>query len=399
MGKLTAAFVRKAAKGRHLDDAGLYLVVDDGGRRYWQYRYQRAGRERGMSLGSADDVSLADARKAHAAARALLLAGQDPLEERDRAKLDLTRRFADVAAAYIEQHAPGWHGRTAEYWRQNMAAHVNPVLGKKPVTEVGTADVLKVLKPLWAVKPETGAKVRTRVEAVLDFATAMHWRTGPNPAVWRGGLKPLLPATAKVHTTRHHPALDWQQAPEFMEKLRQQTSLGGWALAFLILTAVRSGEARGAVWSEFDLGNRVWVIPPGRMKMRREHRVPLSQPAMDILTLLAEVRTQSPFVFFGEGKGDRPVCDRTLKHLLRRMGYGHVTVHGFRSTFRDWCADGGRPWEVAEAALAHRPASKVTRAYARSDLLEQRRPLMEAWGNYLTRPPSAVVVPFPSVAA
>jgi integrase len=380
MGRLTATAVRGLRlEGKYLDGQGLALVIDRAGRRYWQYRYQRAGRERAMSFGSADDVTLADARKLHAEARAVLLAGRDPLEERDRTKLDLSRRFADATEGYIADHEAGWRGpKSAQQWRGSLRDYATPLIGRVPVAEIDVQHVLKVLRPIWSVRPETASRVRGRIEMILDYASAMGWRTGPNPAIWRGGLKPLLPAKANLHTAEHYAAMDWRAMPAFMAELHQQPGgMGGLALAFLIYTAVRSGDARGAVWAEFDLAQKLWVIPAGRMKARKEHRVPLSQPAMDILRMLADVRT-GDLVFFGTGR-DRPVADVTLSGQLRRLGHGDVTVHGFRSTFRDWCADTGKPADPAEAALAHAPASRVVAAYQRSDLLEARRGLMEAW--------------------
>jgi integrase len=404
MGKLTAIFVRKAPTGRHLDGQGLYLVVDDAGRRYWQYRYQRAGRERGMSLGSADDVALADARKAHAAARALLLDGKDPLEERDRTKLDLTRRFADVAEGYIADHEARWHGpRSAQQWRGSLRDYAYPRIGKVPVAEIGVQHVLKVLKPIWGKGegklPETASRVRGRLEAILDYAAAMGWRTGPNPAIWRGGLRSLLPAKSDLHTTRHYAALDWRDAPEFMAKLGalHRAGMASLALAFLVYTAARSGEVRGATWDEFDIQAKVWTIPAGRMKARREHRVPLAEPAMAILQVLAPVKSDSPLVFFGIKPG-KPLADVTLKDQMRRLGFGDKTVHGWRSCFRDWAADTGKPSDLAEAALAHVAGNAVVQAYQRSDLLDARRVLMDAWAAYLLKPRADVVPLRPAIA-
>jgi integrase len=262
-----------------------------------------------------------------------------------------------------------------------------------PVENIGTEHVLACLRPIWAEIPETASRVRSRIELVLDYAAALGWRTGVNPAMWRGGLKALLPAKGKLRTTRHYAALGWRDAPSLVQRLLSQPGgMGTLALAFLILTAARSGEARGATWSEIDLVTATWTIPAERMKAGREHRVPLSGPAIDLLRMLAMVRTASPLVFFGVGSDGRPVADVTLKDVLRRLGHGDVTVHGMRSTFRDWCADNGRPWDLAEAALAHLPASKVVQAYQRSDMLEQRRGLMAEWASFLTRP-SANVIP------
>ena len=277
MGTLTTVAVRGLrTEGKHLDGQGLALVIDRAGRRYWQYRYQRAGRERVMSFGSADDVTLAAARKLHAEARALLLAGKDPLEERDRAKLDLTRRFAEVAEAYITAHEPRWRGpHSARQWRANLRDHVYPAIGKMPVAEIDVHHVLRVLKPIWGKKQVTASRVRSRIEMVLDYATALGWRTGANPAVWRGGLRSLLPAEADLHTVTHFAALNWCDMPALLVELGACDSMPARTLTFLIYTAARTAEARGAVWSEIDLDRALWTIPPARMKTGREQRIPL----------------------------------------------------------------------------------------------------------------------------
>jgi integrase len=391
MAKLTAAGVRGLrSPGRYGDGDGLWLDVKSAELRYWVYRYKRGGRERWMSLGSADDVTLAQARAAHAEARGLLLRGLDPLDERGKTKLDLTHRFSEVAEACIASHEPGWRGAgSAAQWRSSIASYVLPVLGKVPVAEIGVEHVLRCLRPIWTDKPETASRVRSRIEAILDYATAMGWRTaGTNPAVWRGGLKPLLVAKSKLHSVEHLAALDWRQAPQLIASLADETNMGSRCLLFLIFTAVRSGEARGARWDEIDLDQRVWTIPASRMKAGKVHRVPLSEPAMAILRELAALRT-GEFVFFG--RQGRPVSYVPLRALLRKLGHHDITLHGFRSSFRDWAADTGKSSDVAEMALAHTVGSQVARAYQRSDLLEQRRGLMNSWADFLTREPAQVV--------
>jgi integrase len=393
MGKLTAAGVRTIrTEGKHLDGDGLALVVRGTGRS-WHYRYQRGGRERVMSLGDADVITLAEARKLHSAARAQLLAGQDPLEARTRAKVDLAHTFADTAAVYIAAHEAKWRSpKSAPQWRASLAAYALPTIGKLPVAEIDTHHVLRVLRPIWQRIPETASRVRSRIELVLDYATAMRWRAGPNPAVWRGGLRPLLPATSQLKEVRHHVALPWEDCPALIRELGQRTNIASMALSFLILTATRSGEARGARWEEFDLSAAVWTIPANRMKARKEHRVPLSKPALAIVQRMAELRS-GELIFPGQNR-HRPLNDPTLTDQLRRLGHANATVHGFRSAFRDWCADTGKPADLAEAALAHAPVSRVVAAYQRSDLLEARRQLMQAWADHLT---GAVVVPLRAV--
>jgi integrase len=388
MGKLTAATVRGLrSPGKYADGAGLMLHVKNAKRRYWVFRYERAGKARHMTLGTADTVSLAEARARHTEARSLLLRGVDPLDERGKAKVDLTHRFADVAEACIAARSQDWVPRWTAQWRNTLRDYVLPSLGKRPVAEIGVEHVLRCLRPIWASKPTTANRVRSRIEAVMDYASAMRWREGPNPAVWRGGLKPLLAKPRR--TTKHLAALDWASAPALIANLPLNGNVAERCLAFLILTATRSGEARGCRWSEIDMANAIWTIPAARMKARQEHRVPLPGAALAILKPLAEVRT-GELVFFGRGGG--PLADTTLKDVLRQIGHGDITVHGFRSTFRDWCADTGKPADLAEMALAHVTGSAVVRAYARSDLLDRRRTLMDQWSVFMTQPP-AVVVP------
>jgi integrase len=389
VGKLTAAKVRGLrADGKYLDEAGLALVIRNG-KRAWHFRYQRDGRERVMSLGSADVVSLAGARKLHTEARAELSKGRDPLEERNRAKTDRVHTFAATANAYLGAHRSGWrHPKTAAAWAQSLRDHVLPGIGKTPVSEIDTPHVLRVLKPLWVEMPATASKVRGRIELILDFATAMKWRSGPNPATWKGSLRPLLSATARIHTTQHHAAVPWADCPAVWEELSERANAASACLRFLMLTATRSVEARGATWDEIDMANAVWSIPSTRMKMRQAHRVPLSSAALAILHRMAEVRSSK--LVFPSPKRGCTITDITLKAQLTALGHGDATVHGFRSSFRDWCADTGRPGDLAEEALAHSVGNRVSQAYRRTDVLELRRPLMQAWSDHLT---SNIVVP------
>jgi integrase len=392
--KLTATMVRGLrAPGRYLDGHGLALHVVSAERRYWTFRYQRDGRERSMSLGSADVVGLADARKLHAEARGLLAKGVDPLAEREQARAEKAAvvSFAKAAAAYIEAHRSAWRDRGESHWRQSLALHVLPVFGHKPVGQITVEDVLKVLTPIWVNKTPMAKIVRSRIELVLDYAKARRWRAADavNVATWRGNLRMLLPPPGKVHRIEHHAALPWREAPALLATLGTETGIAARCLAFLILTATRSGEARGARWDEIDMAQKLWVIPAQRMKAGREHRVPLSGPAMAILTELVELRT-GELVFFGAKRGSA-TGDTTLQTLVGRLGHS-VTVHGFRSTFRDWAADTGKSSDLAEAALAHVVGNAVARAYQRSDLLDARRGLMDAWAAFLTQPP-AVVIP------
>jgi integrase len=374
---LTVATARGLrSPGKYLDGHGLVLHVVSERKRYWVFRYQRDGRERSMALGNADVLSLADARKLHTEARALLAKGVDPLAGREQAQRELRAEraaavsFGEAADRYVADHRAGWRPRGELHWRQSLAVHVLPVLGAKPVGQVGVEDVLRVLSPIWTTKTTMATIVRSRIELVLDYARALGWRSGENPAVWRGNLRSLLPPPAKVHRVVHRAALPWKEAPAFLARLREVPLMTGRCLAFLVLTAARSGEARGALWSEIDLDAAVWTIPAERMKAGKEHRVPLSAPALALLREIAARRTDEPLVFLG-AKAGRPLTDVALNKTPRRLGLDGITVHGFRSTFRDWCADHGKPAELAEAALAHVTGSAVERAYARSDLLER----------------------------
>jgi integrase len=270
--------------------------------------------------------------------------------------------------------------------------HVFPRFGRKPVGNVAVDDVLRALTPIWTDKNPMAVIVRSRIELVLDYAEARGWRQGENPARWRGKLRHLLPRPGKVHRVEHRPALAWREAPALFATLREasESNMASRCLALLILTVARSSEARGCRWSDIDLNQGLWMIPAARMKSAREHRVPLSEPAVDTLIELAKVRT-GDLVFFGHARG-RSVADTTINALLRRLGHHEITVHGFRSCFRDWAADTGKQGDLAEAALAHVVGNAVARAYQRSDLLEARRSLMQAWADFLTQPP-AVVVP------
>jgi integrase len=359
----------------------LRVVARD--QRYWMFRYRHGDKERTMSLGNADLITLDEARKRHRAAHMLLDQGTDPRAERQP-----KATFSHAAAAYIAAHSAGWHGRTEAHWRQSLADHVS--FGDKPVADVTVDDVLSCLTPIWASKTVTASLVRNRIELVLDYAKGRGWRMGENPAAWRGNLRSLLPRPGKVHVVDHRAALDWREAPSLLASLPLDGSVAERCLRFLVLTAVRSGEARGSRWDEIDMANAVWTIPASRMKAGREHRVPLSDAAMAILHDLALLRT-GDLVFFGRQHG-RPLSDVTLTRQLCRLGHDNITVHGMRSMFAQWCQDTGKPSDVCEAALAHQTGNAVRRAYARSDVLDLRRRLMDQWADYLTQPP-AVVVP------
>jgi integrase len=392
MGRLTSAFVRATREpGRYLDGNGLVLHVAAPTRRYFVFRYKRGNRERSMALGNADLITLAEARRLRDEARVMLARGIDPLDARQKEKVKSRPAvsFADAVDRYIAAHKAGWRGRTEEHWSGTLADHVVPVFGHKAVADVSVDDVLRCLTPLWATKTVTAKIMRSRIELVLDYARARGWRDAPNVATWRGNLRSLLPPPSRVHTARHLAALDWHEVPALFDRLRADDSMGARCLSFLILTATRSGEARGCRWDELDMEQKVWTIPASRMKAGKEHRVPLCEASLSILSALDEVRT-GDLVFFGHVRGN-PLRGATLKAVLRRHDHDAVTVHGFRSTFRDWAADTGRPSDLAEAALAHVVGNAVARAYQRSDLLDARRQLMDAWAAFLTRPAAEVI--------
>ena len=392
---------RAKAPGMYADGRGLYLRLAPGGSKSWQLRYMLDGRARYMGLGSFPDFSLAEARKRAVSFRQQLADGIDPIEAR-RAKRDLhrlekakTRTFKSCAEAYIESHKSGWsNAKHAEQWRATLATYVYPVFGNLPVHSIDVALVIKALQPIWTIKSETASRVRGRVESVLDWATVSRFRTGDNPARWRGNLQALLPARAKVAKVVHHPALPFATIGPFMAELRACEGIAARALEFTILTAARTGETIGARWSEFDMRAKCWTIPGSRMKSGREHRAALSEPAIVLLSVLADVRT-SDFVFPG-AKPDKPLSNMAMLAVLKRMGRNEITAHGFRSTFRDWAAETTNfPREVAEAALAHTLGDKVEAAYRRGDLFNKRQQLMEAWGRNCGRVSTdPVVVPF-----
>ena len=406
MSKLNAARMRTLTKpGTYGDGAGLYLQVRGPGKRSWLYRFKLHGRAHLMGLGAVDDVSLAEARDAAGAARKLVRQGMNPIDQRRAARAESATQagltFAQVADAYIAAHEPSWrNAKHRQQWRNTLDTYAVPFLGKLPVAQVSVGEVMRVLEPLWREKTETASRLRGRIESVLDYATARGWRTGENPARWRGHLDNLLPARSKVAKVEHHSALPWRQVGAFTAALAQEEGVSALALQFAILTAARTGEVIGARWSEFDMQAATWTVPAERMKAGREHRVPLSDDALDALREVAKLATKpdpKAFIFPG-GKQGKPLSSMALLMLLRRMGRGDLTAHGFRSTFRDWCAEATNyPREVAEAALAHTLRDKTEAAYQRGDLMERRRRLMAEWAAFCARPAAtgAVVSPRP----
>lgn len=390
---------RKTA-GLFADGGGLYLQITAGGAKSWIFRYQRAGRRRDMGLGSADLFTLAEARQKALAARRMVAEGIDPIDarhaERQAKALDAAKAmtFKAAALAYIAAHRAGWKNPVhAKQWPSTLETYVYPLFGSLPVGAVDTALVTKAIEPIWTEKPETASRVRGRIESVLDWATARGYRTGENPARWKGHLQNLLPKKSKVRRVEHHAALPYAEIGAFMTELREQPGTAARALEFAILTAARTGEVIGARWDEFDLAERVWTIPAERMKAGKEHRVPLSDAALAIVEEMGAIRS-GEFVFPG-GKPGRPLSNMALLMTLRRMKRDDLTAHGFRSTFRDWISEKTNfPSEVAEMALAHTVADKVEAAYRRGDLFQKRRQLAEAWAKFCDAPTTTgIVVP------
>jgi integrase len=402
IGKLSAAQVRAAEKpGLYSDGAGLYLHVGPTGGKSWIYKFMIRGRAREMGLGAIHTIPLGDARKKATENRRLVLDGIDPLDLRSQkqqaAKEAAAREitFRSCAERYITANKAGWTNlKHSKQWVSTLETYVYPAIGDLSVGAIETAHVTKILQPIWAEKTETASRLRGRIETVLDFAKAHQWRAGDNPARWRGHLENLLPKAAKVRVTSHHAALPWQQIGEFMSILKHQDGVPSLALRFAVLTACRSGEVLGALWGEIDLQAALWTIPADRMKAAKEHRVPLSDEALAVLREAAKVR-QGDFVFPGEKVG-KPPSNGVMMALLKRLERPDLTVHGLRSTFRDWCGDNGVASDIAEMALAHAIGSAVEAAYRRGDLLDRRRRLMAAWATHCatTAAPAGNVVQF-----
>jgi integrase len=382
--RLKAGEIDKLPLGKYHDGGGLYLHVTASGR-YWFFRWGRGGR-RLQSLGPAHTVSPADARAKAAAARKLLVDGRDPKIEsetvRAAARAHAARQvtFAAAADAYVESHGAGW--RTKKHTnevRETLRAYAEPVIGTIAVGAVDTTLVLRILQSLWVARPDAAARVRQRLESVLDYARARGWRDGDNPCRWKGHLDHLLPHSERLKQVKHHKALPWAELPDFMRRLRAIDSVEARALEFLILTAARMQEARRARCDE--IAGNVWTVPAERMKARRPHRVPLSAAACAVAERMRATARGPSWLF--PGRGAAPVGKSSLHRLLFDLAGYRATVHGFRSTFRDWVAEATEfPGDWAELSLAHRVGSDAERAYRRGDLLDQRRKLLDAWAGY-----------------
>ena len=389
--KLKALSVARLSKkpGLYNDGAGLCLRVTPPSACSWVLRYMLDGKAREMGLGRYPDISLAEARLIAAEARKLKATGIDPITNREalrtKGRLEAARSvtFRYCAESYITAQKPSWkNAKHADQWAATLETYAMPLMADLPVQSIDIGMVHKVLEPIWSSKTETASRVRGRIESILDWATVREFRTGDNPARWKGHLESLFPARSKVQKVKHHPALPYAQMGTFMASLKAQEGYGALAMQFTILTAARTREVTEAKWKEFDLDAGVWTIPDTRMKAGREHRVPLPKAAVAILRVREKSGDKSVFVFPGSKHGNA-ISNMAMLQTLRRMGRGDLTVHGFRSTFRDWAAEQTAfAREVSEAALAHTIGDKVEAAYRRGDLFEKRRKLMDAWATY-----------------
>ncbi|MGB9153136.1 MAG: integrase arm-type DNA-binding domain-containing protein [Alphaproteobacteria bacterium] len=401
--KLSAITVsRIKQKGLYSDGGGLYLRVKDSGGKFWVLRYMLDGKAREMGLGALHALTLAEARDKAADCRKQLASKIDPIATRDDAqtqkKVDnaKAKTFKECAQAYIEAHEKSWrNAKHVQQWGNTLATYAYPIMGDLPVQNIDLALITAVLEQkkkafgkketLWTARPETASRLRGRLEVILDWAATREYRKGENPARWRGHLENLLPKRARVQRIKHQPALPYEKIGDFMSTLKGQEGTAAKAMMFTILTACRTSEAIGATWGEIDLAKGVWVIPADRIKAGREHRVPLSKAVVELLESLGEIRNKG-FVFTGY-KPSKPLSNMAMLALLRRMKRRDITVHGFRSSFRDWTAEQTNfPREVAEAALAHAVGDKVEAAYRRSDLFDKRRLMMDEWARYCATP-------------
>jgi integrase len=392
-GKLSVLTVKSRRDGLHGDGRNLWLQVTKTGRS-WVFRYRFSNRQREMGLGSVNDVSLAEARGRAAICRRLVREGVDPIERRrsnaaeDKVAEAKFVTFRQAAERYIAAQTPSWKNeKHADQWTATLKAYVYPVFGELPVQRIDTGLVTKALGVIWNEKAETAARVRGRIEAVLEWATDIGLRSGENPAR-RGRISNLLGKRSKARRVKHHAALPYKDMNAFWVDLGGREGVSAEALRFTILTAARTGEVIGSTWAEIDLQAKTWTIPGARMKAGREHRVPLSALAVEVLLRLKPLReSDASFVFPGARKG-RALSSMAMLMLLRKMERTDITAHGFRSTFRDWAAETTTfAGDMVEMALAHTVADKVEAAYRRGSMFEKRMRLMDSWAKYCTTPP------------
>ena len=382
--------IRRLSKpGSYPDGEGLYIQVRTSGAKDWFYRYEVDGKGRKRGLGPYPTLSLEQARNDALECRQLRQQGIDPVDyakaQRQKEALEEAKSFTfkECALAYINSHNRGWKNRKHEsQWRNTLETYAYPTIGDISVQDIDIGLVMDVLEPIWYEKTETASRVRQRIENILDWATVKQYRSGDNPALWRGRLDKLLPKRVKVQKPIHFPAMDYRELPEYFRALRKRDSVATRALAFTILTAARNGEARAVTSDELDIKGKIWIIPDSRMKAGREHRVPLSAEALKIVNEMEPFKRHTDhFIFPGQAHA-KPISEASLLKVVKQQDRT-LTVHGFRSTFRDWCAEQTSfPREVAEAALAHSVRDKTEAAYQRGDLFEKRRKLMDQWAQY-----------------
>ena len=392
--------------GLHSDGGGLYLRIAPGGSKGWIFRYKRGSRQRDMGLGALHTVGLA--RRAnrrwrpaacYRRASTRSTSATQSAAALSRRRRPLTRTFQACAQDYIAAHQPAWkNAKHAAQWPSTLQTYVYPIIGETSVQHVTTELILQIIEPIWHSKTETATRVRMRIEAVLDWATAKKYRTGDNPARWHGLIGELLPAPSKVKRSKPFPSLPYSELPGFMERLRGIEAVGARALEYLILTIARTSQVTDMPWLEYDPEGAIWNVPFDRMKGGRAHRVPLTTDAVAVLDKVAKLRV-GDVVFPGKKHG-RPISTATMAKLLKDMGLatGTATVHGFRATFKTWATDRGYAWEATEMAMSHAVGDKVERAYLRSDLLETRRQLAEDWAAFCRSGRMAVTTP-PAPAA
>lgn len=381
--------------GLYADGGNLYLRIDPAGSKRWTFIYRWRGKRKEMGLGSVKTFRLADARVAAETARKQVAEGTDPAEARKASRaaaMGLT--FGQVADEVVEALRPGWKNpKHAAQWEMTLRDYIP--FRDKPVASVDTEDIKKALTPIWLTTPETASRLRGRIERVLDVAKARGFRTGENPARWRGHLAVMLPKQPKL-TRGHHAALAYAEMPRFMSDLRGRHAMAARALEFTILTASRTSETLAARWAEIDLDERVWVVPPERMKAGREHRVPLEESALDLLRILKLPRLKPSDLVFPGLKRGLSLSTGAMERVLDRMDVD-VTVHGFRSSFSDWAHEQTQtPDMIIEMCLAHVVGSETSRAYRRGDAFNRRRDLMRLWDRYLAGPTDQSAAPVPS---
>jgi integrase len=397
--RLTSITVTRLKEpGYYLDGSGLYLQVGAGGSKSWVFQYTLSGRRREMGIGSLVDMTLSDARREAAKQRALVKAGDDPIAIRTRIRAEKRATtavtFKHCAERCIADKRAEWSNpKHALQWESTLATYAFPFIGELSVEQINTGLVRQCLDPIWTTKTETATRVRQRIETVLDWAKVHGYRTGDNPAAWRGHLEGVLANPSKVAKAENHPALEYERLPAFMVELRKHEGVAADALRFTILAATRTGESIGATWTEIDFKAKTWTVPAERMKAKVEHVVPLADSAVALLKRLYDAKT-GDYVFPGAVQ-DRPLSNMAMLQLVRGMGTKNaagdaITVHGFRSTFRQWAAEQTtHPREVAEHALAHRLPDKVEAAYQRSTMVDKRRALMADWARFVARKPRA----------